>query len=392
MLKKKRKHLLEAIATLTGMVIGAGILGIPYVIAKAGFLTGLINLIIIGLAILVLNLYVGEIMLRTKEKHQLTGYAEKYLGKWGKNLMTFSMIFGLYGALVAYTIKQGEFLAAIFAPIIGGNQLLYSIIFFLIAAFIVYKGIKAIGRSELIMVFFVLYIIVLLIIVAYPFIEIENLSAFNPQKLFLPYGVILFSFLGMAAIPEIGIELRENKKNIKKAIIWGSLIPLFAYILFALIVVGVTGPENITDGSIIGLGNVLGPKVLLFGIIFGVLAMATSFIAVGLALKEMYNFDFKYSNDLSTFLACFVPLVIAIAIILIKIDNAFFKVIDMTGIIAGGLLGILVILMVRNAKKIGDRKPEYSIRSIKVFDILLIIMFLAGMVYESLKIIGIINI
>ena len=107
--KKKRKHFLEAIATLTGMVIGAGILGIPYVIAKSGFLTGLIDLVIIGLAILVLNLYVGEIVLRTKEKHQLTGYAKKYLGKWGKRLMMFSMVFGLYGALIAYTIKEGEF-------------------------------------------------------------------------------------------------------------------------------------------------------------------------------------------------------------------------------------------------------------------------------------------
>ena len=242
------------------------------------------------------------------------------------------------------------------------------------------------------MVFFVLYIIVLLMVVAYPSVEIKNLSVFNPQKLFLPYGVILFAFLGMAAIPEIGIELRENKKKIKKAIIWGSLIPLFAYVFFALIVVGVTGPENITDGSIIGLGNVLGPKVLLFGIIFGVLAMATSFIAVGLALKEMYNFDFKCSNDLSTFLACFIPLVIAIALILTKIENAFFKVIDLTGVIAGGFLGILVILMVWKAKKLGDRKPEYSIQSIRIFDILLILMFLAGMIYESLKIIGLIRI
>lgn len=392
MLKKKRKHFLEAVATLVGMVIGAGILGIPYVIAKAGFLTGLIDLIIIGLAVLVLNLYVGEIMLRTKEEHQLTGYAEKYLGKWGKNLMIFSMIFGLYGALVAYIFKEGEFLAAIFAPKIGGTPLIYSIIFFAIAAFLVYKDIKAIERSELIMVFFVVYIIVLLAFVAYPSIDIKNLSAFNPQRLFLPYGVILFAFLGMAAIPEVGIELKENKSKIKKAIVYGSLIPLFAYIIFASIIVGVTGPENVTDDAIIGLGNVLGPKVLLFGIIFGVLTMATSFIAVGLALKEMYNFDFKCSNDLSTFLACFFPLIIAIALILTKIENAFFKVIDLTGVIAGGFLGVLIILMVWKAKRMGDRKPEYSIRSIKTLDVLLMIMFLAGMVYESLKIMGFIRI
>ncbi len=242
------------------------------------------------------------------------------------------------------------------------------------------------------MVFFVLYILFLFLIVATPFIEIKNLTEFSPQKLFLPYGVILFAFLGIAAIPEIGIELRENKKKIKKAIIFGSLITLFAYILFAFIVVGVVSPDKITDGSIIGLGEALGQKALLFGIIFGVLTMATSFIAVGLALKQMYNLDFKCSNDLSTFLTCFIPLMVVIVLILIKIDNAFFKILDLTGIIAGGILGILIILMIQKAKKFGDRKPEYSIRSIKIVNILLIIMFLAGMIYESLKIIGLIKI
>ena len=390
--ENKRKHFLEAVATLVGMIIGAGILGIPYAVANAGFLTGLLDIILIGLAVLVLNLYVGEIMLRTKDDHQLTGYAEKYLGKFGKSLMIFSMIFGLYGALVAYTLKEGEFLAAIFAPNIGGTPLIYSIIFFLVAAFLIYKGIKAIERSELVMVFFIVFIISLFIAVAFPFVDIKNLTAFSPQKLFLPYGVILFAFLGAAAIPEVGIELKENKTKIKKAIVWGSLIPLIVYVLFTFIVVGVVSPEKMTDDAIIGFGNALGHKVLLFGLIFGMLTMATSFIAVGLALKEMYNFDFKCSNDLSTFLACFVPLVISVALILIKVDHAFFKVIDITGIVSGGVAGILIILMVWKAKKLGERKPEYSVHSKKIFDILLILMFLAGMVYESLKIIGLIKI
>ncbi len=390
--KKKRKHLLEAIATLTGMVIGAGIFGIPYVIAKSGFLTGLVDLIIIGLAVLVLNLYVGEIVLRTKEKHQLTGYANKYLGKLGKKLMIFSMIFGLYGALVAYTLKEGEFLFAILSPKIGGSILIYSMLFFSIAVFLIYKGLTVIEKSELIMVFFVLYILVIFMVIALNFTKIEYLTEFSPQKLFLPYGVILFAFLGMAAIPEIGIELRENKKKIKKAILWGSLIPLFAYIIFAFIVVGIVGPEKVTDDSIIGLGNVLGYKVLFFGTIFGILTMSTSFIAVGMALKQMYNFDFKCSNNLSLGLTCFIPLITTIIIILIKIENAFSKILELTGIISGGILGILIILMIWKAKKLGDRKPEYSVHSIKILDILLIIMFLAGMVYETLKIAGLVKI
>src|SRR3989344_800615 len=98
-----KKELLEAIATLAGTVIGAGILGIPYIVQKTGFMVGLAYIIIIGLSVMIVNLCLGEVVLRTEGKHQLTGYAQKYLGKYGKWLMTFSMVVGIYGALTAYT-------------------------------------------------------------------------------------------------------------------------------------------------------------------------------------------------------------------------------------------------------------------------------------------------
>ena len=37
----------EAVATVVGTIIGAGIFGIPYVVAKAGFLTGIYSGIMI---------------------------------------------------------------------------------------------------------------------------------------------------------------------------------------------------------------------------------------------------------------------------------------------------------------------------------------------------------
>ena len=73
------KHFYAAIATLVGTIIGAGVLGIPYVISQAGFITGLVNLVILGVAVLLLYLFVGEVVLRTRGNHQLTGYAEIYL-------------------------------------------------------------------------------------------------------------------------------------------------------------------------------------------------------------------------------------------------------------------------------------------------------------------------
>jgi tyrosine-specific transport protein len=222
--KNKRLLLFEAIATLVGTIIGAGILGIPYVISKAGFWTGILDILILGFVVLLLYLYLGEIVLRTKGFHQLPGYAEKYLGKIGKKLMVFSAVFGNYGALIAYIIGVGAALAAIF----GGQPLAYSIVFFCIVSLIVYLGLKAVSESELIMLPIVVSIILLVTVLSIKQLDISNFTSFNLSQILLPYGVILFAFLGAPAIPEMREELIKNEKLLKKAIIIGALIPIVA--------------------------------------------------------------------------------------------------------------------------------------------------------------------
>ena len=68
-----KRNIPKAIAMLCGTVIGAGVLGIPFVVAKAGFFVGILSIILLGLAVLALNLFVGEIVLRTPGNHQLPG-------------------------------------------------------------------------------------------------------------------------------------------------------------------------------------------------------------------------------------------------------------------------------------------------------------------------------
>jgi amino acid permease len=132
------KHILwMATATLIGTIVGAGVLAIPYVVAQSGFLIGFIDIVIVSLAFLFLHLFMGEIVLRTKKQFQLTGYMDKYLGRWGKRLMAFSMIFGIYGALIAYIIGEGETLRSIIGV---GSPLLYSVLFFIVMSFIITGG------------------------------------------------------------------------------------------------------------------------------------------------------------------------------------------------------------------------------------------------------------
>ncbi len=376
-----KKHIIEAVSTLIGFTIGAGILGIPFVVAKAGFLTGILNILILGILILLLNLYLGEVTLRTKGIHQLTGYAKIYLGKAGYYLMMVAFIIFSYGALVAYILKTGELLNALLGPIFGGTTVIYSIIFFILSFIIVYEGIRIVEKSEVSMVFLIFIMVIILAIFAIPNLNTNNLTNFNINNFFIPYGVVLFAFAAIPAIPAMNEELKNNKKDLKKAIILGSLIPLVIYILFALIVVGVTG-INTTDGAMLGLAAVLEKKILILGSIFGILTMATSFVAVSFALREMYHFDYRLKNKNSSVFACFIPIIIALIIISSNIKNAFFRILDITGTFGGSLEGILIVFIWWKAKKLGNRKPEYSIKGKWVIGLILILMFILGIIFE----------
>ena len=368
------KALAEATATLIGTVIGAGIFAIPYVSAKAGFLTALVDIVLIGLLVMLMNLYVGEVCLRTKGIHQLTGYAAKYLGRWGRRLMAFSMVFGIYGALVAYLVGEGEALFAIFG---FGSELLYSLIFFAVVCLIVYFGLKTIAKSELIFVPLMLAIIGVIFFVGFKHIDFGNLGEFSLKRIFVPYGVVLFAYGATAAIPEMREELLGKEKLLKKSIIIGMLTCMLIYAVFAMVVVGITGKAT-TEVATVGLGNVLGEAMLLFGNIFAVFAMFTCFITLAFALKGMYNYDYGLSDKLSWFLSCVIPLCL---FFIVRKFVGFAKIIEVTGAIGLGLTGILVVLMAKKSEKLGNRRPEYRMPKNFILSLVIIALYVFGMLY-----------
>jgi len=372
-------HIYEGIATLVGMTIGAGILGIPYIVSKAGFLTGLVSLIGIGLAILIVNLLVGEIALRTEGNHQLPGYAGRYLGKWGKRLMTLSMIIGVYGALIAYTLGEGLSLS----QILGMDPWFWSTLFFICGAIWLFFGIKTLAVSELFMnsVQFCIFIAIVVSLFLVGNFKFANLTTFNASQLLIPYGVILFAYLGAASIPEVREVIRGHWHDFKKVVMIGTLIPIVVYTLFALVVVGIMGVGT-TEIATIGIGQVLGKLGIVFTNLFAVFIMTTSFIALGIALKEVYMYDYKLPKNLSWILVCAVPIIL----ILLGVTS-FIKVIGITGAIAGGIDGVLIVLMWWKAKQAGQRKPEYEINLPEIIGYLLIAMFVIGAGYVIYSII-----
>ncbi|PKL71958.1 hypothetical protein CVV26_03450 [Candidatus Kuenenbacteria bacterium HGW-Kuenenbacteria-1] len=370
------KPFFNAIAVLIGTIIGAGIFSLPYVIAKIGFIPGLLYLIGFGLIILLLNLCYGEIILRTKKNHQLPGYAKMYLGKWGEITAIFASGIGFYGTLLVYLIMAGDFLYLILENFFTLSIFDYRLIFFVCTTIAIFFGKKAIPKIESLLIIFLITIILIISILGIPQIKFENLIPIDLTNFFLPFGVILFALSGLSAIPIMEVVLEKEKFLLKKTIIIGSLIPLVLYILFGLIGVGVAG-KTISENALISLGDVLGNKILFLGSIFGFFAIFSSFLNIGLALKQIYHYDFNFSKIISTILVCFIPLIIFLA----GWTN-FIKIISITGLLIGGINGILIILIYWQAKKKGDDTPVYSMNIPYFFTYFIIAIFSLGILYQ----------
>jgi len=369
----------EAISTLVGTVIGAGVLGIPYLIAKAGLLNGIVLIIVLGIALTVLYLYYGEIILRTKKLHQISGYAEKYLGKWGKLVATISFIISMYGALIAYLFGSGAALASIF----GGSSLLFSLGFFFVGAVFIYIGIKAVERSEPVLMVVVMFLMMVICFLNLRHIRPEHLTGFRLDTLLIPYGLVLFALLGTNAIPEMREELVGNEKKLKKCILIGMAIPIIIYILFSVVVVGVVGLEGfeaLDENSriaTIALIPYVGANMAIIGNLFAVFAMSTSFLSVGLSLKEMFIFDLHLNPKLAmllTFLPPMIPFLFRL--------TSFIEVLEIMGVAVGGITAFLLIFMFWNAKKHGERKPEYSLNPNPWIGWLILGLVLLGTIYS----------
>lgn len=374
-MKIETKKSFRALSILLGVVFGAGMFGVPYAVAQAGWLLGLIYFFILGLIISLIHLMYGEINLRSQENHRLPGFVSKFIGPKYGNFIKFASTLGLWGSLIAYMIIGGKFLFLILSPFLNGTEILYQFIFWFISFVIIYSGIKILSKIELILTTILILSLILISLIALGKINL-NLIPIKVEDFFLPYGVIIFAIFGATAIPEMREILSGQLHKMKKLIIWGSIIAISLTMFFTFATLGISG-SNVHEDAISSFVPVLGPWVLYLGSIIGFLATFTSFLVIGNYLKNQFILDFKKKKNHSIFWAIGAPF-----IILMIIEPGFIQVLGLTGAIFGAIDSVFLIITWQKAKLKGDRQPEYEIKIKKWLSFLIIGLFLIGALYE----------
>lgn len=372
---KEDKNFLYATAALVGTMVGVGVFGIPFSFAKAGFGVGFLFLLLTGFLTLMVDIMFGEVVLRTKGRHQMVGYVRLYLGSVWKKIMFFAVVLGIYAAMLAYIIISGDFLSNILSPFFYLSNAVYSYFFAVILSFSLLFGLKRISPAELILTALFISVIFIIFVFGSFKINFDNLKTFNPEFWFLPYGILLFAFAGITAIPIQKEILSGSEHKLRKSILWAVLTVGILYSIFAFSVVGVSGDITSPD-AITGLFDFLGSKIVVLGSVFGVLAVGTSFLMLGTALDEVFRWDYGFKKGWSWLLTVLPPFVLFVIGL-----RTFIDVISLAGSLSVGLMLLILVFVYMAAKSKGDRTPEYNLNIPKWILYFMVVLFTAGIGY-----------
>lgn len=362
---------------MLGLIFGAGIFALPAAVARAGIFWGSTHFAVSLVLMIVVHLWYAEVAYFSEDGGRFTGYVKKLIGPYSSRVSFLLILITYYGALLAYGILGGIFLNAIFPAF---SQFFWSLIFFGLSGALSLSRFEKIGTLDFYLtiplVLFVLYL------GGYSLnaVDISNFASGESANWFLPYGIFIFSFGGIAAIPETRDIMRGfGIGDLRNVILISLLLSALLYAFFIFSVVGVTG-ENTTDDALTGLVSVLGSSAIFIGAIIGFLAVFTSYLSMAADMRNIFRMDYNFSG-----LPAWIFTVVPSLIIFILGATRLLEIVGFVGAVGLGVSAIFIFMM---ARKIHKKFPEHvhSWLSTKgVFAWLVLFLTLAGAAIELLR-------
>ena len=390
-LEIRRLTFTEAVMLVVGATIGSGVLGLAYASRKAGWPVLLTWLLAAGFLSVASMLYVAETALRTRRPLQLSGLAEKYVGKTGSWLIFFSVGATSFCSLIAYITGCGKILSTFLGIPLEEASLLFSVG----ATAVVWLGLKVTGAAEK---YLGLGMILMLLLLA----GASFLRARVPMEEILyahwswgipVFNIAVFCYAVQYIVPELARGFRDRPDKLVPAILGGTGISFLILALVPLAVFLMLPGEEITEVASLSWGRALkNPLFYLLVNFFAFCAMLTSFwaIAESFLTNCIERLGFRSERDIRSRALCLafivVPPIFLASSGLVGFVNAIFS----AGTFGGIIMSVLPVFMVRSARKRGDQEPCWQCGWLAARPVqgLVLTVFLGSGIYALLSMAG----
>lgn len=316
-------RLLGAILLIAGTTIGAGVLALPVASGLAGFHLSILTMIAVWLYLTYAAFCMLEVNLAVGSKTNIVTMATETLGTFGKVVSWSAYLFLLYALNTAYVAGSTSLFQALAINLFGVEiNGFFCVIPLLIAfALLLRQGMRVMdGINRLMMIGLVLSFFAL-VALSLPHVEAKNLELFQPEYVLLSLSTMVTAFGFQIIIPSLVTYLHSDVKALKKAIWIGSAIPLVAYIIWQLTILGIVphvGDISIQMAYQKGLSgaDLLAEFTHLsaikwFALAFAFFAILTSFLGVSVSLFDFladgFHTEKRAQSKWKLFFFTFVP-------------------------------------------------------------------------------------
>ncbi|QIV96539.1 amino acid permease [Allofrancisella inopinata] len=327
--------ILGSIMIIVGTMIGGGILALPIITAKLGFVIGSILIIVIWSIMTYTAIVISDISCSMPYGSSFKTIAQRYLGQTGGIVASIAFLVLMYFISTAYISAAASSLSTTFPML---SQKLSALIFVIIFGSIVVLGTRFVDYANRFFIVLKILVLVILCVVFNKYIELPNLLESPVDlgiSLVIAIPVFTTSFTSHIIVPALSDYLAKNTKDMKRVIIIGSIIPLFLYITWVITILGVLplhGPISfmtsifshipVTQANIGDILTTLGHKIKtpvtdIVLHIFTYVAIMTSFLSVNLSLfhfnidtYKLYKTKRIISYSIATVLTFGIPLII----------------------------------------------------------------------------------
>ena len=353
-MQNKRLTTWEAACIITGYGIGAGVLSMPYVTDIVGFPASVAVLLIAFAASYVLHLMIAELAMKTEDGGQIISCLSRFLFR-GRFKKLLSISFFVLMALILCT-NLATYIAAseeIIVALVPMPPLAAKLLFYVLAASVVFFGLKVVGISEKYAVSAIIGLIAVLA-AASAFAEHNpiNLRPGTFNQMLAYFGLAMFAMSAFFSVPQAVEGLDKDKKKIKKAVFLGLGVNFMLILVISFC--ALWSSARITEVAMVGWSEGIGLWAELVGSFFTLLAMLTTYWSLSLALAGIIEEMTRLSSRLCWLIATLPSLVL----VLFELGD-FMELLRL----GGGLIAIVVAVMVVPAYRNARRELPGSILS-----------------------------
>ncbi|NGX51492.1 MAG: Tyrosine-specific transport protein [Chlamydiae bacterium] len=228
---------------IAGTMVGAGMLGIPLVTSVSGFVPGVLITLLVWFFMYCTGLLFLEVTLWMADGSNVLSIAGRFFGRGGRLLSGGMFIFLYYCLLVAYYAAGAPLLAEALG-ITPTSWLSFSL-FGLLFATIVAIGPKFIDRANIMLSIGLVASWLILIGGGGDQVELPRLTYTKWSAMIFAMPVLFSAFGFHNIIPSLCTYLKRDKRALRIAVFWGSVIPLIVYLVWQWLIIGAIPREVI---------------------------------------------------------------------------------------------------------------------------------------------------